>query len=275
MNCENGYKIIQLNSDEELSNFYSENRKPIDIVENQYLIIKDKNGQIIDKFKFQKKELKRLAFPIINSSYMGKIKPKTIEQEMALDLLSDNEVPVKVVRGVYGAGKDFLMFGKALEFIEKGIYKKIIYIRPNVTLKDVPDIGYLRGGIEEKLSWTLGPLYDKVGGEENIETLINENKLELIPLLFIRGRSFENSIVYITEGQNITNEIAKLLLGRIGKNSILMINADTHQTDNRIYDKNNGIISMINKLSGNPLFGHIYLGETLRSDTANLANLLD
>ena len=73
----------------------------------------------------------------------------------------------------------------------------------------------------------------------------------------------------------ITTEIAKLLLGRIGENSILMINADNHQTDNKVYDRDNGIIRMIEKLSGNPLFGYVYLSETLRSDTANLANLLD
>jgi len=92
------------------------------------------------------------------------------------------------------------MFGKALELLERGSFEKIIYIRPNVTLRDVPEIGYLRGGLDEKLSWTLGPLYDKIGGKENIDLLIERNKLELMPLLFIRGRSFENSIVYVSEG---------------------------------------------------------------------------
>lgn len=243
--------------------------------ENEFLVLKDSRGKIIDKFKFQENELKKIKFQIINSTYMGKIKPKTFEQELALDLLSDEKIPVKIIRGVYGGGKDFLMFGKALELLEKGSFEKIIYIRPNVTLRDVPEIGYLRGGLDEKLSWTLGPLYDKIGGKENIDLLIERNKLELMPLLFIRGRSFENSIVYVSEGQNITNEIAKLLLGRIGQNSILLINADTHQTDNKVFDKDNGIISMIDKLEGNPLFGHIYLSQTLRSDAANLANLLD
>ena len=271
---EKGYKIIQLN-DEELSCFYSEGGQTFNLIENQYLVIKDKNGIIIDKFKFQNGELKKVKYLTINSTFMGKIKPKTFEQELAVDLLSDERITVKLLRAPYGGGKDYLMFGKALELIEKGLYQKIIYIRPNVTLKDVPDIGYLRGGMEDKLSWTLGPLYDKVGGKENIDELIERDKLELMPLLFIRGRSFENSIVYVTEGQNITNEIAKLLLGRIGQDSVLMINADTHQTDNRIYDKDNGIVNMIDKLSGHHLFGYVYMSQTLRSDTANLANLLD
>ena len=271
---EKGYKEITL-SDEELGQFYIEMRPPIEIFENQYLVIKDKNGIVIDKYKFQNNELKKVNFQIINSTYMGKIKPKNFEQELALDLLNSRDITVKLIRGCYGSGKDFLMFGKALELIEAGAFKKIVYIRPNVTLKDVPDIGYLRGNEFDKLSWTLGPLYDKVGGKEGIDCLVEQEKLELMPLLFIRGRSFENSIVYVTEGQNITNEIAKLLLGRIGQDSILMINADNHQTDSRIYERDNGIIQMIEKLSGNPLFGYVYLSQTLRSDTANLANLLD
>lgn len=271
---EKGYKLVQLD-DEELSRFYVEGGQAIEMIENQYLVIADKNGEVVDKFKFQDGELKKVKYLTISSTFMGKIKPKTFEQELAVDLLSDEKTTVKLLRAPYGGGKDYLMFAKALELIEKGIYEKIIYIRPNVTLKDVPEIGYLRGGMEDKLSWTLGPLYDKVGGKENIDTLIERNKLELMPLLFIRGRSFENSIVYVTEGQNITNEIAKLLLGRIGQDSTLWINADTHQVDNRIYEKDNGIISMIDKLYGNPLFGYVYMSQTLRSDTANLANLLD
>lgn len=271
---ERGYKIIQLN-DDELAKFYAEGAKDINLLENQYLIIKDTQERVIDKFKFQEGKLESVKYLVINSSFLGKIKPKTFEQELAIDLLSDGRTTVKLLRAPYGGGKDYLMFGKALELIEKGTYQKIIYIRPNVTLKDVPEIGYLRGGMEDKLSWTLGPLYDKVGGKENIDILIENGKLELMPLLFIRGRSFENSIIYVTEGQNITTEIAKLILGRIGQNSILYINADTHQTDNKVYDKDNGIISMIERLSGNPLFGYVYMSQTLRSETANLANLLD
>lgn len=271
---EKGYREVQLN-DEELGQFYVEMRPPIEILENQFLVIKDSKEEVIDKYKFSNNELKKVNFQIINSTYMGKIKPKTFEQELALDLLSDETIPVKIIRGVYGAGKDLLMLGKALEFLERGVYEKIIFIRPNVTVKDVPEIGYLRGDMEDKLAWTLGPLYDKMGGKDNVQILIEQDKLELMPLLFIRGRSFENSIIYVTEGQNITTEIAKLLLGRVGQGSVLMINADTHQVDNRAYEKDNGIQTMIEKLSGNKLFGYIYLSETLRSEAANLANLLD
>lgn len=268
-----GYIDIELN-DELLAKFYETGALDYKIMENYYVILHN-NGQIVDKFKYQNGQFKKVIYKAIKSSAMGTIKPLNVEQELAMDLLDDEQTLVKLVRGVYGSGKDLLMFGKSLELLEKGAYQKIIYIRPNVTVRDVPEIGYLPNGVYDKLSWTLGPLYDKVGSEEGVKYLIECNKLELMPLLFIRGRSFSNSIVYVTEGQNITTEIAKLLLGRIGENSILMINADNHQTDGRIYDHDNGITAMIDKLTGNKLFGYVYLKETLRSKTANLANLLD
>lgn len=171
--------------------------------------------------------------------------------------------------------KDLLMLSQALHDIELGKFQKLVFIRPNVSIKDVPDIGYLKGDAYEKLSWTLGPFYDKLGGAEGVEYLIDEGELELVPLPFIRGRSFENSIVYVCEGQNITTEIAKLLISRVGEGSELWINADTHQTDNKVYDRDNGIIKMIDRLKDDPLFGMVYLDKTERGAIANLANKLD
>lgn len=168
------------------------------------------------------------------------------------------------------------MTNQAIGLVDNGEFEKIVFIRPNVTVANVPEIGYLKGTLEDKLDWTLGPLYDKVGGREGIDQLKYQSKLEVAPLLFIRGRSFENSIIYVTEGQNMTTEIVKLLLGRVGENSELWINGDSHaQVDNKVYKKDNGIDAMLEKLSGNPLFGYVYLPKTERSAVANLANLLD
>lgn len=91
----------------------------------------------------------------------------------------------------------------------------------------------------------------------------------------MRGRSFENSIVYVCEGQNITTEIAKLIISRVGEGSELWLNADNHQTDKKIFEQDNGIRTMIERLSGNSLFGYVYLPKTERGAVANLANLLD
>ena len=269
-----GYEILELN-EEETAHFYEEEKDKILLKENEYLGIKNKDGEIFDKFCFQDGVLRPVRFHKINNIYCGDIKPRNFQQQLAFDLLNDRKVPVKIIKGVYGSGKDYLMLNKALELIEKGHFEKIIFIRPNVTIKDVPDIGFLPGDAYEKLAWALAPFYDKVGGEEGIQILVSKNKLELVPLPFIRGRSFDHSIVYVCEGQNITTEIAKLLISRIGENSELWINADTHQTDNKKFDNDNGITAMIDKLSGNKLFGYVYLPKTERSAVAELATLLD
>ena len=276
-NIYTGYQEISLN-DSQMEQFYSDPQKfceEIKIKQNQYLLIKDENDSVVDQYCYQNKFLRKIKFPTIENKYCGVIKPKNPYQYLAMDLLQDREVPVKTIRGLYGSGKDHLMFNQALSFIEQGIYQKIVYIRPNVTVANVPDIGYLKGDLDDKLGWTLAPLADKIGGHDNLNRLINNEQLELVPLLFIRGRSFDNSIIYVTEGQNMTIEIVKLIISRAGNNSTLWINGDTHQTDKRIFEEDNGINKMIKRLAGNNLFGYVYLPITERSEVANLANLLD
>lgn len=272
-----GFKEITL-TDDEMAQFYIDSHtfgEAINLKQNQYLLIKNEDGAIVDKYCYQNGFFRQIKFPTIKNKYCNEIKPKNPYQYLAIDLLQDKDVPVKVIRGVYGSGKDHLMFNEALAQIEAGAYNKIVYVRPNVTVANVPDIGFLKGDLSEKLNWTLGPLIDKVGGQDNIDRLINNEQLEVAPLLFIRGRSFDNSIIYVSEGQNMTTEIVKLLVSRVGANSILLINGDTHQTDKRVFEQDNGINTMIEKLVGNPLFGFVYLPISERSEVASLADKLD
>ena len=244
------------------------------INENQYIIAYDANGKS-SYYKWKNGRVEGLRYPTIESIYTQKIKPLDDYQYCAMDLLK-SDTPVKLIRGVYGSGKDYLMFNQALALVQEGKFEKIVFIRPNVTLANVPSIGFLPNGVEEKLGWTMAPLYDKIGGEEGILKLQDEGKFEMVPLLFIRGRSFENSIVYVTEAQNIDSSIAKVLLSRIGEGSELWLNGDNHnQTDSHVFDKDNGFQLMIDKLGGNKLFGYVYLPITHRSEVAKLSSLLD
>lgn len=277
-NLYKGYQELIMD-EEHLSQFYANPKEYcanlLRLNPNEYILLQDLNGTTIDVYKNSPEGPIAVRYPTINSRITGTLKPRNIKQKVAMALLQDAAVGVKLLRGVYGSGKDYLMLSQALHDIEVGKFQKLVFIRPNVSIKDVPDIGYLKGDAYEKLSWTLGPFYDKVGGAEGVEYLIAQGELELVPLPFIRGRSFENSIVYVCEGQNITSEIAKLLISRVGEGSELWINADTHQTDNKIYDRDNGIIKMIDRLKDDPLFGMVYLDKTERGPIANLANKLD
>lgn len=270
-----GYRKVEF-SDDELAQIYSESKVDgYEFLENEYVVAVDNEGAVIDKFCWQNGELRNVPYPIIKNQYLGEVKPRNLEQELFMDMLLNKRPRVKLVQGVYGSGKDYGMFSAALELLERGKFDRIIYVRPNVTVADVPDIGYLSGDAKAKLEWTLAPLYDKVGGKDGIDRLIATGQLESVPLIFIRGRSFEKSIVYVSEGQNMTTNVAKLLLGRVGEGSEIWINGDSRQTDKKIYAADNGITTMIEKLKGNSLFSYIYLPKSERSAVAELANLLD
>ena len=275
MELYNGYKEIVF-TDEQFSQIYTDGRVGDYIFkENEYVIAKNEEEEIVDKFVCKGGRLERVPFQTLKNNYLGVVKPRNPQQELVVDLLLDPDAKIKVVKGVYGSGKDYLMLSAALQLVEKGKFDKIVFVRPNVSVRGLPDIGALPGTADEKLSWTLAPLWDKVGGEEGVAMMLNEKILESVPLLFIRGRSFEKSIIYMTEGQNMTTEIAKLVIGRIGEGSELWINADTSQTDKKIFDEDNGITKMIDRLSGNKLFGYVYMPKTERSSVAELATLLD
>ena len=270
-----GYKELKL-ADEQFNQIYSEGIiDGIDFNENEYLLAQDKAGNIVDKLVYHNGKLEEVRYQTLKNAYLGTIKPRNPQQHLVIDALLDSNSKIKVIKGVYGSGKDYLMLAAALQLIEKGKFDKIVFVRPNVSVRGLPEIGALPGTADEKLSWTLAPLWDKVGGEEGVQMMLNNKILETVPLLFIRGRSFENSIIYVTEGQNMTTEIAKLVIGRIGENSELWINADTHQTDKKMFDEDNGVNKMISRLSGNKLFSYVYMPKTERSSVAELATLLD
>ena len=195
-----GYTELMF-TEEDYNNVYSDGKLPGFVFnENEYVVAIDEDGNVVDKFQQKDGRLQRVQYQTLKNNYLGTIKPRNPQQELAIDLLLDPDTKIKVIKGVYGSGKDYLMLSAALQLIEKGKFKKIVFVRPNVTVRGLPDIGALPGTADEKLAWTLAPLYDKVGGEEGVQMMLNHHILESVPLLFIRGRSFEDSIIYVTEG---------------------------------------------------------------------------
>lgn len=108
-----GYSELTL-SDEDIAHFYMSRAIDLPLKENEYLVIKNSNNQIIDKYKFQDKELKKLQFKNIKNTYMGTIKPQNFQQEIALDILEDDSITVKLIRGVYGSGKLLAPFNREI-----------------------------------------------------------------------------------------------------------------------------------------------------------------
>jgi predicted ribonuclease YlaK len=216
-----------------------------------------------------------IKYKNLNTAYSGKIKPLNNQQKLAFDLLQNDDITIKLLLGVYGSGKDFLMVNHAVDLIEKGKYDKIVWVRNNIEVKDTKEIGFLPGSMLEKVYPFAANLADCLGGEVALERAITDGWVEIQPLGFIRGRSFNRSIIYCSEAENLTKQHIQLLIGRVGEGSTLWINGDLRQIDDVAFERNNGIQKLIDKLAGNERFGTVYFPITERSETARLADMLD
>ena len=124
----------------------------------------------------------------------------------------------------------------------------------------------------------LGPYYAQIAdhiGELELEEMIQTNRIEPIHLGFIRGRDIKNSIIIVDECENITRQHAQLLLGRVSKGSQIIFIGDKRQCDSLSFERNSGIIALLEGLVGNPLFGVVKLVKSERSEVAALADKLD
>lgn len=216
-----------------------------------------------------------LRYKNLNTAYSGKIKPLNNQQKLAFDLLQNDDITIKLLLGVYGSGKDFLMVNHAVDMIEKGKYDKIVWVRNNIEVKDTKELGFLPGSMLEKIYPFAAILADCLGGEVALERAITDGWVEIQPLGFIRGRSFQRSIIYCSEAENLTKEHIQLLIRRVGEGSSLWINGDLRQIDDVAFERNNGIQKLIEKVTGDEHFASVYLPITERSETARLADLLD
>jgi len=264
--------------DEQIAAFY-EGRYNIDMEINQYLFIKNNEGEIIEKRKWDGKVLTPLKFKPIDNYRFGKVKPINDEQFALFDLLQDEEITVKQITGIMGAGKNYCAFTYALDAIDRGEkgkspYRKIVMVRNNVEVKDSVPLGALPQGVNEKLLPYAMPAADLLGSSIELMRLLDDGKIELLHLGFARGRSFDNSIIIVDESENLTSEHVTLLVSRVGKNSIIMFLGDTNQTDKIVFEKNSGLERLSSRLFGNKLYGCVHLVKTERSETAALAALL-
>lgn len=268
--CDNTY------TDTTLSAFYSEpHTNWFDCVENEYLLILDKDEKPIDEYKWDGNKYVRLRFKNIDNMFSGRIAPRNVQQRMAFDMLQDDKTTIKIMTGCFGSGKTMLMVTHALDFIAKEKFNKIVWVRNNIEVKDTTPLGALPGTAFDKLLPYVGPLADHVGGMEGIEDLMQRGQLEVQHLGFIRGRDIKNSIIISTEAENLTKQHVQLLIGRVGEGSNLWLEGDYSQVDKKVFEESSGMKRAVDKLKGEKLFSYINLPQTERSETARLADKLD
>ena len=276
-----GFKEISL-TESEMVDFYSfifpENKNRYKLLDNQYLIIKDKiTGKIIDKYKWTNNTYEPLKFIKLESRMLGKISPLNgdIYQQCALDSLKSNQITM--LKGPAGSGKSLLAFGHMFSLLEQGAIDKIIIFCNTVATKGSAKLGFYPGSRTEKLldSQIGNFLISKLGDRVAVERLIDDGQLLLLPMSDIRGfdTSGMHAAIYITEAQNLDIELMRLALQRIGDDSICILDGDyNHQVDMSLYAGiNNGMRRVSKVFKGQPFYGEVELQNIHRSKIAKIA----
>lgn len=218
-----------------------------------------------------------IKYKKISNRFTGDIRPRNDQQRLAFDMLQNDDITVKMLAGTFGSGKTMLMVSSAIDMIEKHKFDKLIWIRNNIEVKNTKELGALPGTLLEKLGAAsfAGPLADHLGGESGLEYWIKNGQVEVAHLGFIRERDYKNAILLVSEAENLTKEHIQLLLGRVGEGSMLWLDGDLKQTDEAVFENNSGMRKAISALTGDSHFAYVYMPKTERSETAQLADLLD
>jgi len=203
------------------------------------------------------------------------IEPRNKEQKFALTLLSDPDIQLVTLTGIAGSGKTFLTLLSAMGHLGLENYKRIIFTR---SIEPVGrDLGYLPGDMDEKMAPWLAPIVDNFrhafGDTTYFECMRQKGQIDIAPLSYIRGRTFNDSFVIVDEAQNATIHELKTVITRIGHGSKVVLLGDTDQVDTPYIDsKSNGLSIIIEKFKDSSLAGHIRLSRGQRSDIATLAS---
>ena len=153
------------------------------------------------------------------------------EQKVAKQTILDNTITL--LAGSAGSGKTLLACNVALDGLFSKQYDKIIITRPTVSKED---IGFLPGDMREKMDPWVQPIYQNfytLYGKEKMEKYLENGQIEIVPVSFMRGRTFLDSLIIVDEAQNVTHEQMEMIVSRIGIRSKMIICGDDHQIDLR------------------------------------------
>lgn len=198
---------------------------------------------------------------------------RSAEQRIALDLLLDPEIGIISMGGRAGTGKSALALCAGLEAVlERRQHQKVMVFRPLYAVGG-QDLGYLPGDANEKMSPWAQAVFDTlsaVAGRAVIEEVLNRGMLEVLPLTHIRGRSLHDAFVIVDEAQSLERNVLLTVLSRIGANSRVVLTHDVAQRDNLRVGRYDGVVAVVEKLKGHPLFAHVTLTRSERSPIAAL-----
>ena len=198
---------------------------------------------------------------------------RSAEQRIALDLLLDPEVGIVSLGGRAGTGKSALALCAGLEAVlERRQHRKVVVFRPLFAVGG-QELGYLPGSEHEKMSPWGQAVFDTLSAVttgEVVDEVLDRGMLEVLPLTHIRGRSLHDAFVIVDEAQSLERNVLLTVLSRIGKDSRVVLTHDVAQRDNLRVGRYDGVVAVVEKLKGHPLFAHVTLTRSERSPIAAL-----
>jgi len=201
------------------------------------------------------------------------LRGRSAEQRVALDLLLDPDVGIVSLGGRAGTGKSALALCAGLEAVmERKQHRKLVVFRPLYAVGG-QDLGYLPGSESDKMGPWGQAVYDTLGAVTSpnvIQGVLDREMLEVLPLTHIRGRSLHDSFVIVDEAQSLERGVLLTVLSRIGAGSRVVLTHDVAQRDNLRVGRHDGVVAVIEKLKGHPLFAHVTLTRSERSPIAAL-----
>ena len=205
------------------------------------------------------------------------LKGRSAEQRIALDLLMDPEVGIVSLGGRAGTGKSALALCAGLESVlERRQHRKVIVFRPLYAVGG-QDLGYLPGTENEKMSPWGQAVFDTLNAvttSEVVDEITDRGMLEVLPLTHIRGRSLHDAFVIVDEAQSLERNVLLTVLSRVGADSRVVLTHDVGQRDNLRVGRFDGVVAVVEKLKGHPLFAHVTLTRSERSPIAALVTEL-
>ena len=248
------------------------------VKDNEFLILKNGKKSVLAYKNPIEDRIER-----VDKRTVYGIKPRNAEQAFAISAILNPDIKLVTISGVAGTGKTLIALAAAME--QKRDFKQIYLARPIVPLSN-KDIGYLPGDFKSKVNPYMEPLWDNLKFIQNqwnetdkefakINEMVNQEKLVITPLAYIRGRSFSNIIFIVDEAQNLTPHEVKTIITRAGENCKIILTGDVNQIDTPYLDsQSNGLSYLIDRVDNHPLYAHIALEKGERSELANLANEL-
>ena len=244
-------------------------------VSNESFILRNGSRSVLATF-----DGKNNCFRRLTRTECFRIRPRNAEQSFALQALTDPTVRLITLSGKAGSGKTLLSLAAALDC--ESDFRQVLLARPIVPLSN-RDLGFLPGDATAKIEPYMQPLFDNLSvlkhenpeSRELISRMLEEERLEITPLAYIRGRSLQQTYFIVDEAQNLTPHEVKTIITRAGEGTKIVLTGDLQQIDHPYLDStSNGLAYVINRMKGQHIYAHVTLEKGVRSELSEIASNL-